>query len=233
MSAIFNNTTAKVLTATLTGTVPNAAGRVLICAWHKWDATALNSANTVFALANTNSAGNPGFEVFYNTTPVLVAAINGVTANGATTMSSGTWYNTALGYGPWNGSSQTRQLWTSGTLASTGVSATSSVLDMTFLAIGRRLTAASAAKGRIAQVGIWIGLTTVQEAAVVLACQSYHVDTISPAPNFSWRLSTAVTAATGGIALTNTGTVTFDGADDPTLTDYSAGGSAWISSCVV
>lgn len=233
MSAIFPNDANKYLSAsTLTGLSTN--GRILICTWYKWDGTAASSTNMVVDLSQAATDAAPRVGIAYGSTPTQVCYFDAVTVGVTGTLSSGTWYHGASAYGPWdNNGTRARRAWRDGSLTSSAVALNQPSIDLAYLSVGRWVNSAAAAhKGRAAQVGIWAGLTTGQEDTVVAEAQLYHVDLISIPPNYSWRLSSAVTAATGGIDLTNNGTVTFDSGDDPPVGEPSGGGASLIvSSC--
>jgi hypothetical protein len=232
MSAIFNNSTSKYLDASSLTGLSTSSGRILVCAWTKWDGTTLGSVQTMAQLCETSGDAVPGMELYFSISPRITANTNGTTHEVATTFSSATWVHGAASFGPWDGSSKNRRAWYNGNPNQTPTTPTAASTTLSYLVVGRRNTAAASMKGRIAQVGVWAGLTTTDEDAIVAAAQLYNVDTISPAPNYAWRLNNAVTAAVGGIDLTNNGTVTFDGADNPSLTDFSGGGSnVLIASC--
>jgi hypothetical protein len=227
MSAIFNNSSSKALTAAVS--IP-ASSSLLIACWAKWDNTTLGSSNHIMAVGQASGDASPGTNMYFTNTGTLALSLDANSGTGSSNaISADTWTHCAVGYVGRNGTSTARRIWLGGTLTSpTGSSIADPSITLAYLVLGRSIVATSAWKGRIAQAGVWVGKTTTEWATIVADLQSYNVDTISIAPDYSWRISSAVTAATGGVDLTNVGTVTFDGADDPTLTDYSAGGSTLI-----
>jgi hypothetical protein len=229
VSAIFPNTVTKWLSAsTLTGLSSN--GRLLLCAWFTWDGTAANSSNHIAVLSQAAGDGVPGIGLLYGSTPTIQVGIDSATLAVAGAIVSTTWYHAAVAYGEWDNTSNVSRGWRNGVVTASTATSNQPGIDLAYLSIGRRHDALSPHKGRVAQVGVWATSSTAQEDTIVAAAQLYNVDTISPAPAYSWRLASTVAAATGGVALTNNGTVTFDGADNPTLTDLSGGGSVLLTS---
>ena len=217
------------LTATLTGIT--AASRVFMACWYKRDsALALGTTNTALHLAADTAGAQPNLRCgLLNTGSALRIIPNGSTFTSATLASTAdVWEHLGFSYGPWDGASRARRMALNGTWDENNFTATLSTADMNALAIGcSHGGGATRIQGNLAEVGVWVGLTTGQEDTLLAELQTIHVDSVSIAPDFSWRMTNAalLTAATGGIDLTAAG-ATADADEPPGLTD--GGGASYF-----
>lgn len=229
MSAIFGNTTSQFLDASgLSGLSTN--GRIMLCGWGLWDNTTLASAQRAVEILETSGDETPSLGSNVNSSAQFTGTCNSTTFGASSTITANAWFSFAAAYGPWDNASRNRRRWLNGSVAASSTALNFPGLSLSYVIIGKRGNNSSPWKGRIAQVGLFAPASEAEEDTIATQQQLYHVDLISIPPAYSWRLSGDVSAATGGVALTNNGTVTFDGADDPPVGSPSGGGGNVISS---
>jgi hypothetical protein len=204
----------------------DSAQRVTMFGWIKPNSTTLTAVNALAQLAIDGSNTSPNMTVGQTSGPdrFTGGAGSGSTAT-ATGFSVGTWASVAFDYGPYDGTSRTQTLYTSGVsraTQNTTIAGAGAIMD-TIRVLNRLAGGTGFLKGPGAEIAIAVGLTDLELTNLLTKQQTLHVGAWSSAKIVhAWRLLSNATATIGGVDLTATGSPTFDSGDHPAVGDAPA-----------
>jgi hypothetical protein len=213
------------LTGVATNNIP------MICAWGKHSGSshagltswlAFNGSATVITSGNTYNC------LQVTSTPAGQGATRSSTNAPVTTSLGGTWTDSqwkfvAFAWGPHDGSSHTLWRYNDGTETNLNSTATiSHTLDFDEFCVGNQYGAAGTLfDGWIGEVSLWVPTNYTQAKSIADAmwnsgssCRTANHATVTAiaSPVHYWTMLSGLTATTGGVTLTNTGTASFGGA---------------------
>lgn len=225
MSVVRSSGGTKYARATLSGLVA-ASSRVLISHWLKKDSSDTGNA---YMMAIGAGSASPLLMVGHNNTANWSIAINGSVWGGGTTTDD-TWLNIIAVFGQWDGSYRNRSILVNGASVSSGTTNPSaSSADMTRMTLfgnNNDTPTSLVAAGKIAEAAVFID--PVNEAGLIALLQTQQVTAaaLGVTPAWSRRLYNDYTTGQSAGDPVQTGGLTFDTADHPSLSDTAPAGSA-------
>lgn len=225
MSLVRSSGGTKYARATLSGIVA-ASSRVLISHWLKKDASDTNNAYMMMIGAGS---GSPQLGVGHNNAANWQIGINGGIAGGGTIVDD-TWLNIIAVFGPWDGVYRNRTLLVNGaSVSSTTTNPTVSSADMTRLTLfanNNDTPTYLVAAGKLAEAAIFADPADEAGLIALLQTQQVTAAALGITPAWSRRFYNDYTTGAGTGDPAQTGGLTFDTADHPSLSDTAPAGSA-------
>jgi len=226
MSVVRSSGGTKYARATLSGLVA-ASSRVLISHWLKKDASDTGNA---YMMAIGAGSASPHLIVGHNNTANWQMSVNGGIYGGGTTVDD-TWLNIIAVFGQWDGSYRNRSILVNGASVSSGTTnPSSSSADMTRLTLfGNNNDSPSylVAAGKIAEAAVFVDPADEAGLIALLQTQQVTAAALGVTPAWSRRLYNDYTTGQSAGDPVQTGGLTFDTADHPSLSDTApSSGSA-------